>query len=70
MVTSPSLEANRFAASQVISRISRNPKVNYRTHKRPLPVSILSQPNPVHIPASHLLEIHPILSTSSSHIHI
>jgi len=58
MVTSPSLEANRFAASQVISRISRNPKVNYRTHKRPLPVSILSQPNPVHIPTSHLLEIH------------
>ena len=31
----------------------------YRTHKRPPPVSILGQPNPVHIPTSHLLEIQP-----------
>ena len=51
--------ANWFAASQEITRISRNPKVHYRTHKRPLPVSILGQPNPVHIPTSHLLEIRP-----------
>jgi len=36
-----------------------NPKVNYRTHKRPLPVPILGQPDPVHIPTSHLLEIYP-----------
>ena len=56
---SPSWEANWFAASQEIPRISRNPKVHYRTHKRPLPISILGQPNPVHIPTSHLLEIHP-----------
>jgi len=35
MVQSLSLEANRFAASQEIPRISRNPKVHYRTHKRP-----------------------------------
>ena len=59
MVQSPSWEANWFAASQKIPRISRNPKVHYRTHKRPPPVSILGQPNPVHITTSHLLEIHP-----------
>ena len=59
MVLSPSWEANWFAASQEIPRISRNPKVHYRTHKRPPPVSILGQPNPVHIPTSHFLEIHP-----------
>ena len=59
MVQNPSWEANWFAASQEIPRISQNPKVHYRTHKRPPPVSILGQPNPVHIPTSHLLEIHP-----------
>jgi len=61
MVQSPSLESNWFAASQEITRISRNPKVHYRTHKRPPTLSILGQPNPVHvhIPTSHLLEIHP-----------
>jgi hypothetical protein len=50
MVHSPSWEANWFAASQEILRISRNPKVHYRTHKRTPPVCILGQPNPVHIP--------------------
>ena len=59
MVQSTSWEANQFAASQEIPRNSRNPKVHYRTHKLPPPVSILGQPNPVHIPTSHLLEIHP-----------
>ena len=59
MVQSPSWEANWFAASQEIPHISRNPKVHYRTHKRPPPVPILGQPNPVHTPTSHLLEIHP-----------
>jgi len=69
MVQSPSWEANWFAASQEIPHISRNPKVHYRTHKRPPPVSVLGQPNPVHIPTSHLLEIHPNIihpSTPSS----
>jgi len=37
MVQSPSWEANWFAASQEIPRISRNRKVHYRTHKRPPP---------------------------------
>ena len=41
------------------ARISRNPKVHYRTHKCPPPVSILGQPNQIHIPTSHLLQIHP-----------
>ena len=58
MVQSPSWEVNWFADSQQIPRISRSPKVHYRTHKRPPPVPILGQPNPVHIPTSHLLEIH------------
>jgi len=66
MVRSPSSEANWFAASQEIPRNSRNPKVHYRTHKRPPPVSIVGQPNPVRIPTSHLLEIHPMLRDVSS----
>ena len=61
MVQSPSWAANWFAASQEIPRISRNTKVHHRTRSlpRPPPVSILGQPNPVHIPTSQLLEIHP-----------
>jgi len=59
MVQSPSWEANWFAASHEIPRNSHNLKVHYRTHKRPPPVSILGPTNPVHIPTSHLLEIHP-----------
>ena len=59
MVQSPSWETNWFVASQEIPRISRNPNVHYRTHKRPPPISILGPPNPVHIPTSYLLEIHP-----------
>ena len=59
MVQSPSWEANWFAASQEIPRILWNTKVHYRTHKRPPPVPILGQPSQVHIPTSHVLEIHP-----------
>ena len=59
IVQIPSWEVNWFAASQEIPRISRNPKVHYHTHKRPPTVPSLGQPNPVHIPTYHLLEIHP-----------
>jgi len=44
MVQSPSWGANWYAASQEIPRISRNPNVHYRTHKRPPPVPILAKP--------------------------
>ena len=66
MVQSPSWAANWFAASQEIPQILRNPKVHYRTHKHPPPVSILGQPNPVHIPTSHFLEIHPNITHPST----
>ena len=59
MVQSPSWEGNWFVASQEIPLILCNPEVHYRTHKRPPPVPVLCQPNPAHIPTSHLLEIHP-----------
>ena len=33
--------SNWFAATQEIPRISRNPKIHYRTHKRPPPVELV-----------------------------
>jgi hypothetical protein len=58
-ILSPSWKANWFAASQEFPRVLWNPKVPHRTHKRPPPVPILSQPNPVLTPTSHFLKMHP-----------
>ena len=48
----------RFAANQEIPLILWNPKVLYRTHKRPPPVPILSQLHSVPTTPSHVLKIH------------
>ena len=53
IVQRPYWAANWFAASQEIPRISRNPKVHYRTHKFPPPVSILGQPSSIQSTYSH-----------------
>ena len=47
-----------FAANQEILRILWNPKVHYRTHKRPPPVTILTQIHPVPTTPSHFLKIY------------
>jgi len=64
LVQSPSWEASWFAASQEIPRVSRNPNVHYCTDKRPPPVSILGQTNPVHTHTFQLLEINPNIHPS------
>ena len=47
-----------FAGNQEISRNLWNPKVHYRTHKRPPPVPILSQLHLVPTTPFHFLKIH------------
>jgi hypothetical protein len=59
----PSWKANRSSASQEIPHILWNPKVYYHIYKRPPPVPILSQLNPVHAP--HLTSWRSILILSS-----
>jgi len=47
-------EANRFLASQEISRILLHQKVHYRIYKSPPPTPLLNQTNPVYAPSNFL----------------
>ena len=48
----------RFAGSQEVPRILWKPKVHYRIHKCPPPVSILSHLDPVQTATTQFLKIH------------
>jgi len=52
------MEAKRFTDSQGITRILGKPKVHYRFYKRPPPVPILSQLDPIHTLTPYFLNIH------------
>ena len=58
-VHSPSWAANWFITSQKNSPNFTEPEGSLPHSQATPPVSILGQPNSVHMPTSHLLEIHP-----------
>jgi len=57
-MSNTSWEANRFSASQEISRILWNPKLHYRSHTCPPPVLNRSQLDPIHTPTSSFFKVH------------
>jgi hypothetical protein len=54
----PSLGTGGWSLGTFEKAATGSQLVNYRIHKRPPPVSIPSQLDPVHVPTSHLLKIH------------
>ena len=64
-------ETNWFAVSQEIPRISRNPKVNYRTHKRPPFIrycgKILYSPDRSHMTIRHMSITYRITKATNTH---